>query len=71
MSAMQNNGGDVLARGASRAQFRPMGENISQEKWNAMWEDYDPTEYAKQPNPAQVKHEGAETETTAARLPGT
>lgn len=42
MPAQENNGGDVLARGATRAQFRPMGSNVSQEKWDAMWEGYNP-----------------------------
>jgi hypothetical protein len=63
----QNNGGDSLARGASRAQFRPMGENVTKEKWDAMWEGFDPTTFAAQPNPAQEKHEGTETETTGVR----
>ena len=32
-----NKGGDVLARGGSRCQFAPMGGNVSQEAWDAMW----------------------------------
>lgn len=30
----QNRGGDVLARGGSRAQFRASESGTSQEKWN-------------------------------------
>lgn len=33
---LENSGGDVLARGGSRAQFH--GANVSQEKWDAIWE---------------------------------
>ena len=44
MNKMQtmNKGGDCLASGATRCQFRPMGEKITKEKWDAMWEGYDP-----------------------------
>lgn len=38
MPRLENNGGDVLARGGHRATFKPMGGNISQEKWDAMFE---------------------------------
>ena len=37
MPALQNNGGDVLARGGVRATFRPMGENVSREEWEKMF----------------------------------
>lgn len=33
---LENCGGDVLARGGARAQFQ--GPNVSQEKWDAIWE---------------------------------
>jgi hypothetical protein len=36
-----NNGGDVLARGARKANFPAAGGNVSQEKWNAIWADED------------------------------
>lgn len=36
MPRMENNGGDVLARGASSAIFRPMGEKLSQETWDGL-----------------------------------
>jgi hypothetical protein len=31
--------GDSLASGASRAVFPPAGGNVSQEKWDAIWEE--------------------------------
>lgn len=34
-----NNGGDVLARGARKANFPAAGGNVSQEKWDSIWED--------------------------------
>lgn len=40
----KNSGGDVLARGGSRATFRP-AEGVSDEKWNDIWADYDPEAY--------------------------
>jgi len=49
---LQNGGGDRLASGASRAQFRPMGEAVSQEKWDAMWEGYNP-EASKENKPVE------------------
>ena len=36
-----NNGGDVLARGARKANFPAAGGNVSQEKWDSIWEDED------------------------------
>lgn len=36
---MANNGGDVLARGARKANFPAAGGNVSQEKWDSIWED--------------------------------
>ena len=35
MARLENSGGDVLARGGTRAQFR--GPNVSQAKWDAIW----------------------------------
>ena len=34
-----NSGGDVLARGARKANFPAAGGNVSQEKWDAIWQD--------------------------------
>ena len=38
MMRQQNGGGDQLARGAARAQFRTAGSAVSQEKWDSCWE---------------------------------
>jgi len=38
---LQNGGGDKLARGLSRASFPPAGGNVSQERWDKMWETDD------------------------------
>lgn len=38
---MANNGGDVLARGARRAQFPAAGGKVSQKAWDAIWADED------------------------------
>jgi hypothetical protein len=34
-----NNGGDVLARGARKANFPAAGGKVTQEKWDAIWAD--------------------------------
>ncbi len=34
--------GDLLARGARSAVFPPAGGNISQEKWDSIWEEDKP-----------------------------
>lgn len=36
MPRMENNGGDVLARGGAFATFKPMGANVTKEKWEEM-----------------------------------
>ena len=33
---LENRGGDVLARGGTKAQFQ--GPNVSQERWDEIWE---------------------------------
>ncbi len=38
MPALQNNGGDVLARGGVRCTFKPMGQKMSKEAWEGMFE---------------------------------
>ena len=38
----ENSGGDRLASGASKFQFRPMGGNLTQEAWDRLWEDDKP-----------------------------
>lgn len=47
MPATKNGGGDQLARGASRVQFRPAGELVTEEKWSQIFDDFDPEEYKK------------------------
>lgn len=37
MPALQNNGGDILARGGVRAQFKPAGSHLTREEWEEMW----------------------------------
>lgn len=39
---MANNGGDVLARGARKANFPASGGNVSQDKWDSIFDDYVP-----------------------------
>lgn len=50
----QNNGGDVLARGNVRCIFAPMGGNVTQSKWDSMWEADD----EKHSGNADVKSSG-------------
>lgn len=38
MPRMENNGGDVLARGAASATFRPAGEKLSREQWGEIFD---------------------------------
>lgn len=44
-----NKGGDVLASGAARNQFPPAGGAVSQEKWDEIFKDYNPTETFEKP----------------------
>jgi hypothetical protein len=37
----QNQGGDRLAAGMIRFQFQPAGSKVTQEAWDAMFEDFD------------------------------
>lgn len=66
---LQNGGGDRLASGASRAQFRPMGEAVSQEKWDQMWLNEDGTRF--DPTAEQKPAEGGtgEKETVKVSVP--
>jgi hypothetical protein len=48
---LENSGGDVLARGGSRAQFQ--GPRVSQEKWDAIWGDEPMAEDKQKENDAQ------------------
>ncbi len=39
MPALQNNGGDVLARGGHRCTFKPMGQKLTDQQWAAMFQE--------------------------------
>lgn len=36
---MENKGGDTLASGGVRCQFRPAGSGMTQAEWEAIWDD--------------------------------
>lgn len=42
MPRLENNGGDRLARGAVSHTFKPMGERLTRENWDKMFEDAEP-----------------------------
>lgn len=44
MPRLENAGGDRLARGAASHTFRPMGERLSQENWDKMFQEETPQE---------------------------
>jgi hypothetical protein len=48
----ENQGGDVLARGGIRAQFRAAGSSVTQEKWDSIW-----AEEKVEPKPAEPVQE--------------
>ena len=50
---LENNGGDKLASGATRAQF--YGPNVTQAKWDKIFDDYNPEEHSRN---AGVKETG-------------
>jgi len=41
MGRTENGGGDQLARGAAKVQFRPAGSKVTEKKWNDMFKDFD------------------------------
>jgi len=41
MPRMENNGGDSLARGATHYTFKPMGQHLTDEEWDAMMKKED------------------------------
>jgi hypothetical protein len=45
MPATKNGGGDQLARGASRVQFRPAGELVTEKQWDDIFADFDPKKF--------------------------
>jgi len=48
---MQTGTGDKLARGLHKAQFPPAGGNVSQDKWDDIFGDFDPEAYKNSPAP--------------------
>ena len=53
----QNGGGDSLARGASRFQFKPAEKKMTDEEYKAMFEDFDPEKFAAEPNKSMQRSE--------------
>lgn len=49
-----NGGGDQLARGASKVQFKP-AEGVSDSKWNDIFADFDAEKFAAEPNKSMQK----------------
>ena len=51
-SMSENNGGDVLAKGGVRCQFRAAGSNVTQERWDAIWaeDENDTASGSRNPN---------------------
>ena len=47
--------GDKLARGAVSARFSTTEGGMSQEKWDSMFEDYNPEEFAKAPEKSRLR----------------
>lgn len=57
----ENNGGDVLARGMHRAQFRAAGANVSQAKWDKIWEEPDESERSGSTNVEETGNAGTKS----------
>ena len=47
--------GDRLARGAVSARFCTTEGGMSQERWDEMFEDYNPEEFAKAPEKSRLR----------------
>jgi hypothetical protein len=60
--------GDKLARGARSATYLTTEKAITDEKWNAMFEDFEPEAFTKKENASRVKVAGAPKETSRNRL---
>ena len=59
--------GDKLARGAVSATYLTTEKAITEKRWNAMFEDFDPEAFQKKENASRVKVEGAVKETSRSR----
>ena len=68
MARIQGNG-DKLARGAVRASFLTNeSNNITQDRWNKAFDDFDPEAFQEKESASRVKIEGAPKETSRSRL---
>jgi hypothetical protein len=50
---LENRGGDVLARGGSKAQFQ--GPKVDQKKWDAIFADYVPDSEKKKSDEKETR----------------
>jgi hypothetical protein len=46
----ENNGGDVLAKGGVRCQFRAAGPNVTAEQWAEIWREDEPKSSSGSPD---------------------
>ena len=53
MGRTENGGGDQLARGATKVQFRPAGSKVSEKAWNDMFEGFDPEKFKSESKPKE------------------
>lgn len=51
--------GDKLARGAARAQFMTTEGGISQDKWAAAFDGFDPEKFKTEPNRSSIRSESS------------
>ena len=56
------NSGDKLARGAIRATYSSTEKKVSDEKWNDIFNDFDPKKFAAEPNKSMQRNESETTE---------
>jgi len=60
--------GDRLARGANRATYSTTEGGITQDKWSAAFDDYNPEEFRSAPNKSSIRTEIAETSSSDADM---
>lgn len=54
------NGGDVLAKGGRKCQFPP-ADNVTQERWDAMFKDFNPEVYRRDADVEKTRNAGTES----------
>ena len=54
----ENSGGDRLASGATKFQFRPMGSKLTQEQWDNLWKEDNDEQRTGDTNAAQAGNAG-------------